>query len=262
MVNWSSCQAVKSGFDHDRGKRRPQMERLRTSKFRIRLLIIASFRSPVSSQYDIEPSEHSSFFATDLCPSIAIVPFTPISLKHTKRIQQLVHLLVPSLTSIVPFQPPLPTSATENSNLLIPRPLPPAHHTFSQTPASGEEKKRRIHNKHPKYNLGITATALDPVITTLAEDVQGYLRPIIKVSTNLLAFAPTLHQYYSSLLFYHPRGRFLKPDWRKSQSQVAIVVHGNPGAWHGTSATAHATTAACAKVGVWRMIGRSRWRLC
>ncbi|KAH9055829.1 hypothetical protein EDB83DRAFT_2293073 [Lactarius deliciosus] len=169
---------------------------------------------------------------------------------------------------------------------------------------------------------GITAAALDPVTTTLA-DVQTHLRTLINPSTILLGHSLESdlralqlahpHCIDTALLFHHPRGRPLKPGlaWltRKwlgrtiqdrgpgghnpeedaracidllkakikngpgfgefradyepilariarshsrnrgsngARTRTAIVDHGNPGAWHGGSATAPATTVACA----------------
>ncbi|KAH8999593.1 hypothetical protein EDB86DRAFT_2908694 [Lactarius hatsudake] len=169
---------------------------------------------------------------------------------------------------------------------------------------------------------GITAAALDPVTTTLA-DVQTHLRTLINPSTILLGHSlesdlralQLAHPRCidTALLFHHPRGRPLKPGlaWltRKwlgrtiqdrgpgghnpeedaracidllkakikngpgfgefradyepilariarshsrnrgsngARTRTAIVDHGNPGAWHGGSATAPATTVACA----------------
>ncbi|KAI9434729.1 hypothetical protein H4582DRAFT_1881782 [Lactarius indigo] len=169
---------------------------------------------------------------------------------------------------------------------------------------------------------GITAAALDPVTTTLA-DVQTHLRTLIDPSTILLGHSlesdlralQLAHPRCvdTAILFHHPRGRPLKPGlaWltRKwlgrtiqdrgpgghnpeedaracidllkakikngpgfgefradyepilariarshsrnrgsngARTRTAIVDHGNPGAWHGGSATAPATTIACA----------------
>ncbi|KAH9061888.1 hypothetical protein EDB87DRAFT_383981 [Lactarius vividus] len=169
---------------------------------------------------------------------------------------------------------------------------------------------------------GITAAALDPVTTTLA-DVQTHLCTLINPSTILLGHSlesdlralQLAHPRCidTALIFHHPRGRPLKPGlawltrkWlgrtiqdrgpgghnpeedaracidllkakikngpgfgefradyepilariARSQSRnrgsngaptrTAIVDHGNPGAWHGASATAPATTVACA----------------
>ncbi|KAF8259317.1 ribonuclease H-like domain-containing protein [Lactarius quietus] len=169
---------------------------------------------------------------------------------------------------------------------------------------------------------GITAAALDPVTTTLA-DVQAHLCTLIKPSAILLGHSLESdlralklshpHCIDTALIYHHPRGRPLKPGlawltrkWlgriiqdrgpgghnpeedaracidllkakikngpgygefradyepilariARSQSRkrgsngaptrTAIVDHGNPGAWHGTSATAPATTVACA----------------
>ncbi|KAF8496216.1 hypothetical protein F5888DRAFT_1706478 [Russula emetica] len=168
---------------------------------------------------------------------------------------------------------------------------------------------------------GITAQALEPITTTLA-DVQAHLRTLITPSTILLGHSlesdlRALQLSHSrcidtALIFHHPRGRPLKPGlawlarkWlgrtiqdrgpgghdpeedaracadllrakikngpgygefradyepilariARSQSHIcsgggggaraAIVDHGNPGAWHGTSASAPATTVAC-----------------
>ncbi|KAI0266318.1 hypothetical protein BGY98DRAFT_1191446 [Russula aff. rugulosa BPL654] len=169
---------------------------------------------------------------------------------------------------------------------------------------------------------GITAEALEPITTTLA-DVQAHLRTLITPSTILLGHSlesdlRALQLSHSrcidtALIFHHPRGRPLKPGlawlarrWlgrtiqdrgpgghdpeedaracvdllkakikngpgygefrtdyepilariARSQShtrsggagggaRAAIVDHGNPGAWHGTSASAPATTVPC-----------------
>ncbi|KAI9508061.1 hypothetical protein F5148DRAFT_1284472 [Russula earlei] len=165
---------------------------------------------------------------------------------------------------------------------------------------------------------GITAQALEPITTTLA-DVQAHLRTLITPSTILLGHSlesdlralQLAHPWCidTALLFHHPRGRPLKPglawltrkwlnrtiqdrgpgghdpeedaracvDLLKAKirngpgygefrtdyepilariarshfrsgagARAAIVNHGNPGAWHGTSAAAPATTVACA----------------
>jgi RNA exonuclease 1 len=74
---------------------------------------------------------------------------------------------------------------------------------------------------NPKRSFsGITATALEPVTTTLA-DVQADLHTIIKPSTILLGHSlesdlralQLAHPYCvdTALIFHHPRGRPLKP---------------------------------------------------
>ncbi|KAI9445645.1 hypothetical protein BJY52DRAFT_1206691 [Lactarius psammicola] len=122
---------------------------------------------------------------------------------------------------------------------------------------------------------GITAAALDPVTTTLA-DVQTHLRTLIKPSTILLGHSleSDLHAlqlahsrrintpgriiqdrgpgYWEFRTDYEPilvriaRSRSRKSGSNGAPTRTAIVDHGNPGAWHGTSATVPATTVACA----------------
>jgi DNA polymerase III epsilon subunit-like protein len=74
-------------------------------------------------------------------------------------------------------------------------------------------------NRNPSFS-GITAEALDPVTTMLA-DVQTYLRTLIQPSTILLGHSleSDLHALQlahprcidTALLFHHSRGRPLKP---------------------------------------------------